>query len=75
MTLALPVFQHSLKQNKIDATDKNIQLDIIQYLKNAFTSYYMPPIKENTVRKQYKTSINSIKPLTGIIAKMDPKER
>lgn len=58
MTLALPDFQHNLKQNIIDATDKKgkkIQLDIIQYLKNAFTSYYMPPIKENTVRK-HKTS-------------------
>lgn len=28
------------------------QLAIIQYLKNGFTSYYMSPIKENTIRTQ-----------------------
>lgn len=55
MTSALPDFQHNLKQNIIDVTEKKgkkNQLDIIQYFKNAIMSYYMLPIKENTVRKQ-----------------------
>lgn len=32
--------------------ERKYQLDIIQYLKNAFTSYYMSPSKENSVRTQ-----------------------
>lgn len=48
MTSALPDFQYNLKQNTINAAEKKgkkTQLDIIQYLKNAFMSYYMSPSK------------------------------
>lgn len=44
MTSALPDFQYNLKQNTINAAEKKgkkTQLDIIQYLKNAFMSYYI----------------------------------